>query len=159
MGNSIFHSPTGFSHMSVEQEVSTLLQSHQPTVTVPLRSEELTPDTWVTLPQSAELLRVSVVTTPETLVVTPVEAVAGLPCQTGTGLSGRERSPASLPTHLGGLLQDHHLVHDSQTMYKVTRLHPHVPQRWQSPLQRNRPAWCWCSEWRIQQMICPRPWP
>ena len=65
--------------MSVEQEVSTLLQSHQPTVTVPLRSEESTPDTWVTLPELAELLRVSVVMTPETLVVTPVEAVAGLP--------------------------------------------------------------------------------
>ena len=52
--------------------------SHNRTVTVPLRSEESTPDTWVTLPHSAELLRVSVVTTPETLVVTPVKAVAGL---------------------------------------------------------------------------------
>ena len=31
------------------------------------------------MPELAELLRVSVVTTPETLVVTPVEAVAGLP--------------------------------------------------------------------------------
>ena len=37
------------------------------------------PDVWVTLPELAKLLRVTVVRTPETLVVTPVEAVAGLP--------------------------------------------------------------------------------
>ena len=55
------------------------LSSHQLTVTVPLRSKESIPDTCVTLPHSAELLRVTVVTTPETLVVTPVKAVAGLP--------------------------------------------------------------------------------
>ena len=72
-------SPAGFNRMSAEQEVSPLLQSRQPTVAVTLPSEESTPDTWVTLPELAELLRVSVVTTPETLVVTPVEAVAGLP--------------------------------------------------------------------------------
>ena len=46
---------------------------------MPLRSEELTPETCVTFPELEELLRVTVVTTPETLVVTPVEAVARSP--------------------------------------------------------------------------------
>ena len=46
---------------------------------MPLLAADATSETWVTLPEVTELLRATVVTTPETLVVTPVKAVAGLP--------------------------------------------------------------------------------
>ena len=47
------------------------------TVTTPPLAADATPETWVTLPEVTELLWVTVVAMPETLVVTPVEAVAG----------------------------------------------------------------------------------
>ena len=53
------------------------LSNLPPTVATPPLAEAATPETWVTLPVVTEVLRVTVVTTPETLVVTPVEAVAG----------------------------------------------------------------------------------
>ena len=67
------------SRTATEQASLIPLQSHQPTATLPLRSEALTPETCVTLPELEELSRVTAVTSPETLVVTPVEAVARLP--------------------------------------------------------------------------------
>ena len=52
------------------------LSNLPPTVATPALAADATPETWVTLPVVTELLRATVVTTPETLVVTPVKAVA-----------------------------------------------------------------------------------
>lgn len=65
---SIPHSPCQSSHLPAPR-----------TTTVPFCSEEFTPETWVTLPEPEELVRDTVFVTPDTLVVTLVEAVAGIP--------------------------------------------------------------------------------
>ena len=51
----------------------------QRTVAVPFSSEESTPETWVTLPLEAELVRVTLLGTPEMRAFTLVETVAGMP--------------------------------------------------------------------------------
>ena len=87
------------------------------TVTTPPLAADATPETWVTLPEVTELLRVTVVTTPETLVVTPVEAVAGLPFPDRDWGEWSEHPAVSLAAHQGRLHHKTSCHQDSDTSY------------------------------------------
>ena len=77
--------------------------TQQPTATVPLLSEKLTPGTRVRLSKHAELLLVQALPTPELLDVTPVKAVAGLLSPHQDGMEWKRRPLVCLLTHPGSL--------------------------------------------------------